>query len=142
MEVKVESMLSSLKEEMNRLEKEFKDLHSDLSTLEQNYISTKKQLETKIEQVRGAYTALSDYFDKYAETKNEPDANKVMSNTTSDKTTSNKKQAKKTEKESTQLTTEQIEQIKKIIPETKEQSASNVKAEDIPDYLKNEYNTK
>lgn len=142
MGVQVENMLTSLKEEMSSLEKEFKDLHNDLSTLEQNYVATKKQLETKIEQVRGAYTALSDYYDKYAEAKNTPDDKLVTPSTVDNKVSANKKQAKKVEKESTQLTTEQIEQIKKIIPETKEQTTSSVKSEDVPDYLKDEYNVK
>lgn len=143
-------ILKSIKEEMEIKEKEFNQVISELTTLEQNYTVRKAQLEDSKEQIRGAYTALYRQLEKFSKVPDENNNVNTTSNTNSksiDTTNTPKKETKskvttnttKTKQEKTVagLTPEEIAKINNTIPQA---NVVDNNGNEIPDYLKSEYN--
>ena len=143
-------ILKSIKEEMEIKEKEFNQVISELTTLEQNYTVRKAQLEDSKEQIRGAYTALYRQLEKFSKVPDENNNVNTTSNTSSksiDTTNTPKKETKskvttnttktKQEKTAAGLTPEEIAKINNTIPQA---NVVDNNGNEIPDYLKSEYN--
>ena len=131
-------------------EKEFNQVVSELTTLEQNYTVRKAQLEDSKEQIRGAYTALYRQLEKFSKVPDENNNVNTTSNTNSksiDTTNTPKKETKskvttnttktKQEKTAAGLTPEEIAKINNTIPQA---NVVDNNGNEIPDYLKSEYN--
>lgn len=137
----MEEILKSIRDEMKAKEVEFEKVKQDIETLKQNYTVALAKLEGRYEQIRGAYTALNDQYAKFANM--EENTNKNSSNDTTEKEFKKEevkeevveeKQIAETEN-AANLTKSQIEKIKQIVPNKKEEN----KKEEVPDYLKDEY---
>lgn len=137
----MEEILKSIRDEMKAKEVEFEKVKQDIETLKQNYTVALAKLEGRYEQIRGAYTALNDQYAKFANM--EENTNKNSSNDTTEKEFKKEevkeevveeKQIAETENVAN-LTKSQIEKIKQIVPNKKEEN----KKEEVPDYLKDEY---
>ena len=137
----MEEILKSIRDEMKAKEVEFEKVKQDIETLKQNYTVALAKLEGRYEQIRGAYTALNDQYAKFANMGE--NTNKNSSNDTTEKEFKKEevkeevveeKQIAETENVAN-LTKSQIEKIKQIVPNKKEEN----KKEEVPDYLKDEY---
>lgn len=140
----MEEILKSIKEEMKAKELEFERVKQDISTLEQNYKAALVKLESRYEQIRGAYTALNNQYNKFVENQETQVEVSEKENTQNNEEGLDKDEVSdgvedtgdvENDVDATNLTKSQIEKIKQIVPEKKEKQNES----DVLDYLKDDY---
>lgn len=142
----INEFIINIKNNMDKLEKDFEIVCGDLDTLDKNYTVAKSQLQSKKEQIRGAYSILNDQYTQLVGNDNnmtpENAVDKIEKKSTKkveDKKVAILKSEEKKVKEtpSDKLTPDQISKLKQVIPnKTIQKDNSN---DDIPEYLRDEY---
>lgn len=127
-----EDILNSMKEQMADCHKKFDEINAQIEKLQEEYETKIQQALNRREQIRGEYTGIYNTYTKFTESpKSEDDTQEAEDKPKTESKKSDKPKSVKTSKSSS-LTKEELSKISKTI--------NKPENDDIPEYLKEEYN--
>lgn len=134
------NILEAIQLQLQKYQTEFDQIEVEIT----QQTEALQNLRVKREQLRGAYTSLYNIYNGYTQTTQTsevPEKKEVKEEVKEETLTKNLKENKKDDKNDNTLTLEEVAKLQeKLNKPKKSASTKQPKNEDIPDYLKSEYN--